>query len=209
MKFLAAFFILLSFCAKGSEFSWNEGWYAGLNYSYFDLLVPSKIGASIGKQDENNDAWELEYLSGSITDPLIMKDIGSVTDQRVSFIRKKNIWFKSFYFAYGISYFKLSVNLAEDIAKTIANDAPSGDIVDARALGSHLSIGNMWQIGKHGFFGVDWIGWAQPWIRLKEESSAVDYLVDENNRGKVHDALAVVYKVPRIWVLKLQAGYRF
>ncbi len=209
MRCLVAFLFIISFSSMASEVKWKEGWYAGINYSYLDLLVPSKLGASVGKQDDNNDAWELEYLSGAISDPLIMKDIGSVTDQRISFIRKKNIWFKSFYFAYGISYFKLSVNLADDIAKALASDAPSGDIVDARALGTHLSIGNMWKIGKHGFFGVDWIGWSQPWIRLKEESSAVDYLVEEDKRDKVHDALSVVYKVPRLWVLKLQAGYRF
>lgn len=194
---------------QSKELEWKEGWYAGGAFSYIDLLVPGKLGINIGKQDQRQDAWELEYLSGSISDPVVIKDIGSVTDQRISLIRKKQVWFKSFYLAYGLSYFKLSVNLAEDIANSVDEDAPSGDIVDARALGSHLSIGNMWKIGKHGFFGVDWIGWAQPWIRLKEESSAVDYLVDEDDRDKVHDALAIVYNAPRLWVIKLQAGYRF
>lgn len=192
-----------------TQTNWKEGWFAGGAFSYIDLLVPGKIGFSVGKKDQEHDAWELEYLSGSISDPLIMKDIGSVTDQRISFIRKKQVWFKSFYLAYGLSYFRLSVNLDEDIANAVDPDAPSGDVVDAQALGSHLSIGNMWNIGKHGYCGVDWIGWAQPWIRLREESSAVDYLVDEDDREKVHDALAVVYKVPRLWVLKIQAGYRF
>lgn len=52
-----------------------------VQYSLLDLIVPSKYGIS-GHRNYNGHMFEAEYIRGTMSVPLIIADIGSVTDQR-------------------------------------------------------------------------------------------------------------------------------
>lgn len=183
--------------------------YALFNYSYLDLLVPGKWGGTLGAKQNLKHSWELEYLKGSISTPWIMDDIGSVTDQRTSLIRRSQIWFDSFNVGYGISYFDFNVHLGSELLDSVSGSESSSDIVKARALGTYFSIGNRWEFGGRGIVSIDWFGWSQPWIRLEERTKFFDRAEEEDDRSTAQDALSVVYRFPRFTLLKLQLGLRF
>lgn len=190
----------LSACAK---------YYALFNYSYLDLLIPGKWGVSFGKNITEDIGWELEYLRSSFGDIWITDDIGSFSETRITLIRRSYFGFKSLNYGLGVAYNHLEANLGNQLLNSVSSDAPSSDVIDARGLGSYISIGNRWEVGKTGYFGVDWITWSQLWFRLREDSDIVDAIEDEDDREDVQDVLGYVYRFPRITLLKIQAGFRF
>lgn len=207
MKILVA---LLFITIAPARSAWHEDTHLLFNYSYLDLIIPGKWGFSVGIKFEDYGLWEVEYLKSTLGVPLIMDDIGSMSDTRITLIKRKNIWFESFNFGYGISYFDFNVFIGDRFLDTLSSGAsPSSDVVETQSLGTYLSLGNRWRIGDSFLFGIDWIAWSQPWIKLKQESDFFEYAEGQDDRETVRDVLSFVRTFPRITLLKLQIGARF
>ncbi|MEX1099056.1 MAG: hypothetical protein WEB87_01440 [Bacteriovoracaceae bacterium] len=189
---------------------WHEGVYGLFNYSYLDLLIPGKWGATVGKEQNQKRSWELEYLKSNLSLPFVLEDLGSMSDRRITFMGRSQLWFESLNIGYGVSHFYFELFLGSDLLDTASGgNTPSADVAQVESLGSYLSIGNRWKFGKKVVFGVDWIAWSQPWIRLKQDSDYFDYDREGADREAVKDALDVIHGFPRITLLKLQLGVLF
>ena len=188
---------------------WYHGTYAFFNFAYVDVFIPGKLGLSFGKKANERHEWELEFLRGSISSPSLLEDIGEVVDQRLTLIGRFRPFSGSFNLGYGLAYIHFTAFLGNSLLETISEDAPSSDVIDARALGSYFSVGNRWQLGEGLSIGVDWISWSQPLVRLKQESDFLDYVDDEDDKETVKDALDLFYHFPRITLLKFQLGWVF
>ncbi len=185
--------------------------YVGLiNYAPLDLIIPSKLGLTIGYVSSADTTWELEYLRGSVSAPFIVGDLGSMKDQRISIIRRSYVGNNSFNIGYGLSYFDFKVNLGSDILSRLSSGAvPSIDLLQIQALGFNLSVGNRWQISKNVTLGVDWVSWSQPVVVTKEESVFLDYVTSPEDRDNVDTAMKSVSYFPRFSFLKIQFGMSF
>lgn len=188
----------------------SEATYLGqLVYSPLDLLVPSKYGLSFGWHQSGDTTWELEYLRGSFSVPIFVDDLGKVTDQRVSFIRRSYFGSNSFNLSYGISYYDISARLGSEYLKNVSQGAAPSDRVGVRSLGLNIGIGNKWAVAKNFTIGVDWISLSQPLIVLEQKDSYLDSSVDENHRGKVDDFVRLASYFPRFSIFKVQLGLIF
>ena len=205
-KLFCAFFALAAFqSALASE----KRFYALFNYSYLDLLAPGKWGVSAGWLRNEDHSLQLEYLKGSISAPWVLEDLGSVTDTRISLIRRSRLWFDSFHIGYGLVYFDFKVFLGNELLSALSEDAPSADLARSETLGAYFSLGNRWNVGEDWLFAVDWFAWSQPLIKLREESEFLDKADDENDRETLRDALRTIYSFPRLAVFKLAIGRKF
>lgn len=201
-----ALFVLAAFhTAQASE----KRFYALFNYSYLDLLVPGKWGASAGWRQGQDHSLELEYLKGSISAPWVLEDLGSVTDNRISLIRRSRLWFDSFNIGYGLVYFDFKIFLGNELLSALSEDAPSADLARSETLGGYFSLGNRWSLGENWLFAVDWFAWSQPLIKIREESEFLDKSNDGKDRETVRDALRTIYRFPRLTVFKLAIGRKF
>jgi len=202
------FLFLLSI--NSTSASWHHNTRVLLNYSYLDLIIPGKWGITIGKEFDHYGDWEIEYLKSTLGLPLIMDDIGSMSDTRISLIKRKNIWFDSFNIGYGLSYFDFNIFIGDKFLDTLSGgSSPSADVVETQSLGTYLSLGNRWEFGDSILLGIDWIAWSQPWIKLKQESDYFEYAQGEDDREAVRDVISFVRSFPRLTLLKLQFGARF
>lgn len=179
-------------------------------FSYFDMILLAKIGATIGLNRDADTSWELEYLRGSLAVPIFGYDLGSVTDERLSLVRRSYFGGNSFNLSYGLTYFRVQVHLGDAIMNRVSSGAyPNLDMVDVQSLGFNLGIGNRWSIGPNFTVGIDWFEWSQPVYSLKRESAFVQYASNQNDRDNVDTAVKIISFVPRFTVLKLQAGMSF
>jgi hypothetical protein len=184
-------------------------YFAILNYSYLDLIIPSKIGLTLGLKKSTDKTMEFEFLRGKFAVPLGITDLGSMTDDRYSFIVRSYIAENSFNVSYGISYFDYSIKLGSDLMNSVNQSYPSVNMVKMQSLGFNLGIGNRWIIEKNITLGIDWISWSQPLISLKRESAFLDYSNNANDRKNVDNAMKVISYFPRFAALKLQLGISF
>lgn len=183
--------------------------YGTLNFSPLDLLIPSKLGLTVGMLKDKNSTWELEYLRGSLSTPFILKDIGSMTDQRISIIGR-SYFSNSFNLGYGISYFNFNIHLGSDILTRLNVPSPSAfEVIDTQSLGFNLSLGNHWALTNHMYFGVDWISWAQPLFNIRQSSAFLSQASDLTDKDTVETAVKLTTYFPRFVLLKLQFGLMF
>lgn len=185
--------------------------YLGLiNYSPLDLLIPSKLGVTVGLLRDTDTSWELEYLRGSVSVPFFVEDLGSMTDQRISLIRRSYFGKNSFNVGYGLSYFDFKVNLGNDILSRLSSGAvPMIDVVHIQSLGFNLSLGNRWHVDKNITLGVDWVSWSQPLFVTRKDSLFLDYVTNANDKDDVETAIRWTSYFPRLSFLKLQVGILF
>lgn len=181
-----------------------------INYSPFDLLIPSKLGVTAGYNQNANTTWEIEYLKGSVNGPYILKDLGKMSDERISLIRRSYFNNNSFNVSYGISYFDFNIRLGNDYLNRLGGgNFSSIDVLEIQALGFNLGIGNRWTFAKNLTFGVDWISWSQPVFTLSRTSKFLDVATNQSDRENVDDALRWIGNFPRFTLLKLQLGATF
>ena len=186
----------------------KSSYFALLNYSPLDLLIPSKIGATFGVISNADKTWELEYLRGSMSIPFIIEDLGKLTDQRISLIRR-SYGVNSFNFNYGLSYFSLKLHIGDELLNKISGVYPSYDVVDLRSIGFNIGVGNRWIFQKNITFGVDWFEWSQPVYVINKKSTFLDYATDPQDRDDMEAAIKVLSYFPRLTFLKLQFGMTF
>lgn len=179
-------------------------------YSPVDLIIPSKLGLTLGQTKSVDKTWELEFLRGNFAIPFLIDDLGEISDLRFSFIARSYAGRNSFNFSYGLSYFDFSARLGNKYLASVSG-TPSGsvDLLKIQTLGAHVGIGNRWTIDKNFTFGVDWISWSQPLLLVQRDD---DYLTATNSapdRDAIEKALGLISYFPRISVLKIQIGVLF
>lgn len=180
------------------------------NYSPIDLLIPGKSGLSFGGIRDVDHSWEFEYLSGSISVPFLIKDLGKMTDKRFSYIKRSYFGGNSFNFNYGLSYFDFSLMLGDELLNRISGGTyPSLDLVEVQSLGFNIGIGNRWVFNKNISFGIDWLSWSQPIYTLKSKSVFLDYASNPDDKEDVENGLKTITYFPRLTILKLQLGILF
>ncbi len=180
------------------------------NYSPIDLIIPSKYGVTIGFIENEDKTWELEYLRKSINFPFILSDIGSMTEQRLSFIGRSYFGSNSFNISYGLSYFDFSMSLGDNfLGRSSIVSSPALDLVAVQAIGFNVAVGNRWTIEHNFTFGVDWISWAQPLFITKNESEFTKYVTNQKDKDDLDRAIKMISYFPRFALLKLQFGFLF
>lgn len=180
------------------------------NFSYIDLMIPAKFGVTAGLNSSGDNSWEIEYLRGSVSVPIILPDLGSMTDQRVSLIRRSYFGKGSFNFSYGVSYFDFTVHLGDKFISGLSGgNYPSADLVNLTSLGAYIGLGNRW-VFKNGFtVGVDWFSYSQPIFLLKNQSAFLDYASNQNDKDNVSTLINLLSGFPRFAALKVQMGFLF
>ena len=181
-----------------------------LNYSPVDLIIPSKMGLTLGLISDVDQTWELEYLKGSIAVPFIVEDLGKMTDERISLVGRKYFGSNSFNMSYGLSYYNFSIHLGDDFLNRISGGSyPSIDLIEVQSLGAHIGIGNRWTFDHNITFGVDWISWSQPLTVISEKNDYKKYATDPDDLDDVEKAIDVISAFPRFSLFKLQFGLLF
>lgn len=177
------------------------------NYSPFDLILPSKLGATMGFVKHANKTYEFEYLKGSV--PFLIDHMGSMDDTRYSLI-VRSYYGGSFNFSYGLTYFDFGMRIGDEMMNRVTGgNYPNIEFIDLESIGFNLAIGNRWVIKHNITLGVDWISWAQPVIITKKEDAFLDYATNPEDRDDINTALNVISYFPRLAFLKFQIGMSF
>lgn len=185
-------------------------YFAFANYSPIDLLIPSKLGFTLGITNSNEKSWELEYLRASLSVPFVVEDLGKMTDQRLSLIGRSYPTGQNFNLSYGLTYFDFSLHLGDALLNRVTGGTyPSIELVDVQSLGFNLAFGNRWTFNQNVSFGIDWISWAQPVIVTGKKSSFLDYATNQQDKDDVDKAMKLIAYFPRLAFLKLQLGILF
>ena len=185
--------------------------YAGLNYSYFDLIVPSKYGFTLGYIAGPQDIYEFEYLRASISLPLaVVKDLGSFSEVRMSLLDRHFFGEGSFNAHWGIVYGSNKLTVGSGILSRVSSESiPKVKPLVAETLGVVGGLGNRWRLSHGISLGIDWFSWAQPLITIKTENQFRDVANNENDRENIDTAVKMLSHFPRIAVLKLAVGVSF
>lgn len=181
---------------------------AGINYSPFDLFVPSKFGATAGWKLNTKSTIELEYLRSSLSVPFLFEALGGMTDHRLSLIMRNRFKNGSFNYFYGLAYHMFDVRVGNELVSRAVPHAADFDELTLNSLGVVLGIGNRWEIYDSVQLGVDWISWSQPILEVSRKTEFLNY-VAERDRGRIEDVLDFVDGFPRFAAVKLYLGMLF
>lgn len=188
----------------------KANYFALLNYSPVDLLIPGKYGLTLGLIQSPNVTWEFEYLKGSLSVPLVITNLGNMTDQRISVIRRSYDERNSLNFSYGLSYFDFSIHLGDKLLSNLSGgNYPSVDLVAVQALGLNVGIGNRWTFKRNITFGVDWFSLAQPFFVTSKNAPFLDHSSNQEDKDSVDNAVKVISSLPRLVFFKIQLGILF
>ncbi|NUN05402.1 MAG: hypothetical protein HUU57_06550, partial [Bdellovibrio sp.] len=187
----------------------QNSYFALGNYSSLDLIIPGKIGVTVGLNNSADKSWEFEYLSGSFGVPLFIADLGKISDKRMSLIKRSFFGSNSFNVSYGVTYFSFDADLGDKFVNSINGNYPSAKVVGLKSWGFNLGIGNRWTIREDITIGVDWISWSQPVFASERQDDFVNYSTNPEYKDDVDTALKVLSYLPRLAILKLQFGMMF
>ncbi len=188
----------------------NADYFALLNYSPIDMLLPSKLGASFGWNSDVSKTYELEYLHSGISASWLLADFGSMSDDRISIMARSYASRNSFQFSYGLTYFDFSLHVGDQLLSRLTSATyPSIDLVQIQSLGFNLGLGNRWTFQHDITFGIDWISWAQPLYTLSRKAAFLDVATNSQDRDLLDRAMKLISYLPRFSFLKLQLGILF
>lgn len=188
----------------------KASWYLLGNYSPLDLLIFPKFGGSIGLISGADRSWEFEYLRGSYSVPAWIEDLGSLTDERISLVRRTYFGGPSFNLSYGISYFATSLHIGDKYLNGLSGGVyPAVEAVDIRSIGFNIAIGNRWTFKHDLTLGVDWISWEQPIFVLKRDSKFLEYATNQSDRDAIEAGIKTICYFPRLAIAKIQLGMLF
>lgn len=179
-------------------------------YSPLDLFIPQKIGISGSYIATAQKTYEFEYLRGKIAAPSFFKDLGRMTDEKISILARNYFSRNSFNLSYGVTYFRFKVHLGSEYLQSVtASERANVDVLNLESLGVNVGVGNRWAVTEHISFGVDWIELYQPLVETKRETGFVDKTNDNSDRDAVEDALDYITKFPRFTFFKVSLGATF
>lgn len=185
-------------------------WIVSAHYSFFDMILPSKYGASIARRTSDTAMWEFEYTRASFV-PFLIDDIGLFTEERFSLIRRHTSevgqgvqWF------YGLLYHRFKVQIGDALLNRLsAGYYPSADVISLAGLGFTIGLGYRWLIKEQFVISVDGIAWSQPVISTKHETKFLDVVTNQNDRDNVEKAVRLIEYLPRFALAKISVGYNF
>ncbi|MBX2987055.1 MAG: hypothetical protein KF802_04075 [Bdellovibrionaceae bacterium] len=184
------------------------GWFAAVEYSYLDMILPSKFGLVVGKNRDQNTSWELEYLSGSIKPPGFLDRFGGLEEQRYSFLWRKYLGTNSFNLFAGVHYGKFTIQIGDAMLSRVAG-TPTIDAMRLEAFGGTVGLGNRWTLKNGLTFGVDWLSWAQPLVVISRKAAFIDEAGTADDGSDARSAMNLVSYFPRFSAVKLHLGYSF
>lgn len=187
----------------------NSNYFVSGNFAPIDLILPSKLGLTLGTVTHADYTWELEYLKSSVSVPFFVDDIGEMTDERFSVIRRNYFGTETFNLSYGLSYNKFKVHIGSKYLAYVATNIPDVDLMQIDSVGFNVGIGNRWIFSNRWMIGVDWASWTQPVFTTKYNNKFNDFATDEDSKDTVDTVAKLIRWVPRITLLKLQVGYSF
>jgi len=180
-----------------------------LEYSPLDLILPSKIGGSLGYIQSRESTFEAEYLSASLSAPWFVGDIGGFSDRRISITQR---WYgerNSFNFHYGISYFDTDIHVGSHYLSSATGAALDSDLMREKSLGFIFGIGNRWAFPGGFTVGCDWFSWAQPLVVVQQDSALINAIQDSGAKSTLQDAFQTSLYFPRLSFLKVGLGWVF
>lgn len=184
------------------------------NFSYLDLLLPSKLGFSVYKSFiDKNTEYEFQYLKGNFGVPIVSVDLFQINDRRITFLKRNFSDSGNFNWYYGFSYLTFDGQLGNDyIRRLTSNGQQTKDVAlfDIETLGADFGIGHRWQLRNNFTFGLDWICISQPLIVLRKDAPFLDAeTTSQSDRDNARRLINAAAYFPRIALLKLQLGYAF
>lgn len=178
-----------------------------VQYAPLDLLIPGKIGVTTRMSRSSEAAFELEYLQGRFSAPFFIDDLGSMTDRRISVVKRS---FRGrFNVHYGVTHFSFDARLGGGYLQYVTPAARERDVVSARSLGIVAGIGHRWALGDRVLVGIDWISWAQPLFTIERDDIVTSHMTDSSARDRIEKTVGLVMSTPRLSVLKAHIGYQF
>ncbi len=206
VAFICSAVSLIATTSLGSESSSvdssNSDLAAFIQYGPVDLLLPSKIGASVYW-----DGWEFEYLGSSIKVPWILKDLGAMSDKRFQILRRSSL--AGWQFAWGVSYNSFQVSLGDSLLNRLSGGTyPSVDLIEISTLGAVATFGYRHQ-WNNWLAGVELVSWAQPIFTLKSSAPFLNSVSNEDDRAAVQTTVDLIRFFPRWSVAKVSVGYSF
>lgn len=193
--------------APKSEF---QPWLFNVHYSPIDFLIPSKTGAAALYRTSKDSAWELEYSNGSVKVPFIIKDLGEVSETRISLNRRHSNGGIGFQFFYGLFYQSFTLRLGNEILSRVTGGAiPSIELVEIGSVGATIGLGYRWRLKDRYVLGVDGAAWAQPMVNTKRSTPFLDAATNSTDRDNVDTAVKLIQYMPRFSLLKFSAGVEF
>lgn len=179
-------------------------------YSLIDTWIPSKYGATFVYVPSVDASWEVEYLRGSVSFEFFIKDLGKMTDEKLSIIRRFYADRNSFNFFLGGGYSAFSIHLGDRLTSLVSGGAiPNVDLVTLRSLGLIAGLGNRWQFEGGWTIGMDWFSIFVPVKNLEAEAPYVNSSASESGKKDVRDVMSVIQHVPTFAIFKFQVGYSF
>jgi hypothetical protein len=188
----------------------NTSYYLGANYSYFDLILPAKFGASVAYQKDANKVYELDYLYSSMKVPFIIKDLGKLAETRISLIQRNYFDTNSFNAYIGIFHNEVKLTVGNALLARIPNtNYPNIVVLEIETVGVSLGVANRWQYENGIALSIEWFGWAQPLLVTKKDTAFIDAVSDSDDKKNIDKAVGVISYFPRLSFCKLQLGYAF
>ncbi len=178
------------------------------NYSYFELWIPNKYGASLALNTRNNVTWELEYLTGSIGIDWSFLDIGKFEEKKISLIRRKFKSTSSFNYFIGLTYSEVGIKIGNEIInRIVAFDGT--DSMELSRLNVTLGLGNRWARKNGLVFSFDWVGLNIPVYNFDVNKDFIYQTLDPEDADNVDKTLKYLQNIPGLMLLKFQLGYSF
>lgn len=191
------------------QFRQNSEYFVTLNYAPIDLILPSKWGVTAGLVSNADKTWEIEYLKSSVSVPFFVEDLGEMTDERISLIRRDYFGTETFNVSYGLSYYRFKLHIGNQYLSSVTSTAPDVDLIRIESLGFNLGLGNRWIFSNRWIVGVDWFAWSQPVFTTRMNNKYEDFVTNENDKDTANKAVKLINWIPRLTLLKLQVGYSF
>ncbi|MCO5142341.1 MAG: hypothetical protein M9962_04530 [Oligoflexia bacterium] len=192
------------------EFRESSRWTVLGNYSLIDTWIPSKYGIGVAYIPSVDTTWELEYLRGSVSFEFFIKDLGKMTDERLTLLRRFYSDRNSFNFFTGIAYHSFSIHLGDRLTSLVTGGyVPSVDLITIKTLGVTFGLGNRWQLASGWVLGADWLSIYIPLKTLEAEAPYISSNASESGKNDVRDVMKVIKRVPTFAVIKFQVGMSF
>ncbi|UYL09244.1 hypothetical protein B9G69_001470 [Bdellovibrio sp. SKB1291214] len=187
-----------------------ESYFVLGSYSGVDLLIPGKYGATVGAIQSADNTWEIEYLRGSVAVPVVVADLGSMRDERISLIRRSYFGGNSFNLSYGLSYYNFTLHLGDDILSRVTSGYyPNMGMIQIEALGLNVALGNRWIFRKNITLGVDWFSWSQPLHVTHVSAEYLNHATNQQDIDNVQKGIDIISHFPRFAAIKFQLGILF
>lgn len=187
-----------------------RSWLLNIHYSPFDLILPSKTGAALLYRTSADAAWELEYSNGALKVPFIIKDLGEVSETRISLNRRHSNGGVGFQFLYGVFYQTFTLRLGNEILSRLTSGSiPNIELIEIGSVGATIGLGYRWRLKDRFVLGVDGAAWAQPFLNTKRSTPFLDAATNANDRDSVDATVKLIQYLPRFSLLKVSAGFEF